>query len=90
MLFILSLTYTTAPLAVVLSALELESSFALKDFLQEDENKSAAELVLEVKEGECVEFKATKENTKRNQVFKEGVNFDAIANVIVNSYSAKE
>jgi len=84
-LYLLSITYTTAPLAVVLSALELESSFALKDFLKEAGNESAADLVSDVKEGECVDFKLTKDNTRRNRVFKEGVSFDAIANIIVAS-----
>lgn len=89
-LFLLSITYTTAPLAVVLSALELESSFALKDFLKEDGNESAADLVAEVKEGECVEFALTKENTRRSRVFKEGVHFDALASIIVNASSVRE
>lgn len=81
-LTLLSLTYITTPLAVVLSALDLKSSFALKDFLQEDGNEHVAALVKEVKEGECVDFMPRKENTRRNRVFKEGVGFDSIANII--------
>ena len=77
-------------MAVVLSALELESSFALKDFLKEDGNESAADLVAEVKEGECVEFALTKENTRRSRVFKEGVHFDALASIVVNASSVRE
>lgn len=84
-LSLLSLTYTTTPLAVVLSALDLKSSFALKDFLQEEGNEASAALVAEVKEGECVEFRPRKENTRRHRVFKEGVNFDSIAHMLENS-----
>jgi len=68
----------------------MESSYALKDFLMEAGNESAASLVSNVREGECVEFKHSKDNTRRNRVFKEGVNFDAIANMIMATSAAKE
>lgn len=79
---LLALTYTTAPLAVVLSSLKLESSFALTDFLNEKGNEECQKIVKAVKEGECVDFVLTKDNTKRTNVFKEGVGFDAIASII--------
>lgn len=89
-LSLLSLVYKTAPLVVVLSALELTSSFALKDFLNEDGNEHVADLVAEVKEGECVDFRPRPENTRRTRVFKEGVNFDSVANVLAKTYLARE
>lgn len=89
-LSLLSLTYATAPLAVVLTALELKSSYALKDFLKElsDDNDT---VVKEVKENDLrVEFQSTAANTRRTRVFKDGVHFDALASIIVNAGAAKE
>ena len=89
-LSLLSLTYATAPLAVVLTALELKSSFALKDFLKELSDGQDT-VVKEVKENDLrVEFQSTAANTRRTTVFKDGVHFDALASIIVKAGAAKE
>mmetsp|Transcript_28445 Transcript_28445/g.43642 ORF Transcript_28445/g.43642 Transcript_28445/m.43642 type:complete len:220 (-) Transcript_28445:211-870(-) len=41
-------------------------------------------------EGDQVYFKATADNTKRNRVFQEGVNFHAISNMMISTTTAAE
>jgi translation initiation factor 3 subunit K len=68
---VLALSYRTAALSMVLSALNLKSGDALV-------NLACVESVT----GDVVTFVATAENTKRNRVFQEGVNFAAISSMM--------
>ena len=68
---VLALSYRSAPLTIVTAALDMEDSAAIAKF----EN-------VEVVEGGSVNFVPTTDNTKRDRVFQEGVNFSAISNLL--------
>jgi hypothetical protein len=68
---VLALSYRTAALSMVLSALNLKSGDALVQMA-----------CVESVSGDVVTFVATADNTKRNRVFQEGVNFAAIASMM--------
>jgi translation initiation factor 3 subunit K len=68
---VLALSYRTAALSMVLSALNLKSGDALVQMA-----------CVESVSGDVVTFVATADNTKRNRVFQEGVNFGAISSMM--------
>ena len=68
---VLALSYRTAALSMVLSALNLKAGDALV--------KMAC---VESVTGDVVTFVTTADNTKRNRVFQEGVNFAAISSMM--------
>lgn len=70
---VLALTYRTASLSKVLAALNMSSGDAISKL-----NHSSVESV----SGDKVVFVATADNTKRNRVFQEGVDFGAIASMM--------
>jgi hypothetical protein len=70
---VLALSYRTASLSMVISALDLSSG--------NDITKLNNPLVESVN-GDIVSFVATADNTKRNRVFQEGVNFSSIASMM--------
>jgi len=96
----LAKTYRSAPLSVVLTATDLGDAVALEAFgskvaLQVDSAEEAGEEtdggsenrspVVEKVEGDVVTFAASADNTKRDRVFKEGVNYDAVALLMANT-----
>eukprot|EP00980_Cylindrotheca_fusiformis_P009339 scaffold2047_cov129-Cylindrotheca_fusiformis.AAC.18 len=70
---VLALTYKTASVSKVMSALNVKSEDAISKL-----NDKCVESVT----GEKVIFVASADNTKRNRVFQEGVNFGAIASMM--------
>jgi translation initiation factor 3 subunit K len=70
---VLALTYRTSSLDKVLAALNMSSGDAISKL-----NHACVESV----SGDTVVFAATADNTKRNRVFQEGVNFGAIASMM--------
>mmetsp|Transcript_26388 Transcript_26388/g.38239 ORF Transcript_26388/g.38239 Transcript_26388/m.38239 type:complete len:259 (+) Transcript_26388:147-923(+) len=79
---ILALSYRTAPLKIVLGALDLDNVDALKNLVQSEDYFKG---VIESVDSSSVLFVASGDNTKRSRVFKEGVHFDAIASLISSS-----
>jgi CSN8/PSMD8/EIF3K family len=71
---VLALSYRTAPLSVVTSALHTDN---------------VAKYVESVN-GDTVSFPATPDNTKRGRVFQEGVTFTEIATLMSKTRAAKE
>jgi hypothetical protein len=71
---VLQLSYRTAPLSVVQSAL----------------NTQNVDKYVESVNGDLVSFAATADNTKRGRVFQEGVTFSEISNLMSNTRVAKE
>ena len=69
----LALSYRTAPLSTVLVALNVTSGDEIRRL-----NHSSVESVT----AETVSFVPTADNTKRNRVFQEGVNFSAISSLM--------
>jgi translation initiation factor 3 subunit K len=69
---VLALSYRTAALSMVLSALNLKSGDAALVQMA----------CVESVTGDVVTFVATADNTKRNRVFQEGVNFAAISSMM--------
>mmetsp|Transcript_11956 Transcript_11956/g.24900 ORF Transcript_11956/g.24900 Transcript_11956/m.24900 type:complete len:248 (-) Transcript_11956:196-939(-) len=86
-LSLLALTYRTAPVSVVLPALDMKESSELSKFVSGNE---IAKGVVESVEGESVYFVATANNTKRDRVFKEGVNFSAVSAMVSKGAVARE
>lgn len=70
---VLALTYKTASLSKVSAALNVKSGDAISKL-----SNTSVEAV----SGDKVVFVAASENTKRNRVFQEGVNFGAIASMM--------
>jgi translation initiation factor 3 subunit K len=70
---VLALTYKTAKSSQVLAALKMTST---------DEISKLSHPCVESISGDVVVFTASAENTKRNRVFQEGVNFGAIASMM--------
>jgi translation initiation factor 3 subunit K len=68
---VLALSYRTAALSMVLSALNVKSGDVLVKLA-----------CVESVTGDVVTFVATADNTKRNRVFQEGVNFGAISSMM--------
>jgi hypothetical protein len=71
---VLQLSYRTAPLSVVQSALNTQN---VDDYV-------------ESVNGDLVSFTATADNTKRDRVFQEGVTFSEIATLMTKARVAKE
>lgn len=78
---VLALSYTTAPLSVVTGA--INQTDAAVAALQQHAAIASVDLV--AKE---VHFVSTADNTKRNRVFQEGVNFSEISNMMTKSTAA--
>ena len=70
---VLALSYRTAPLATVLNALNVKSGGDISKLSHPNVESVTAE---------TVSFAPTADNTKRNRVFQEGVNFSAIASMM--------
>lgn len=70
---VLALTYRTASLSRVLEALNMSSG---------DELSKLKHPSIEAVDGEKVVFVASADNTKRNRVFQEGINFGAISSMM--------
>jgi translation initiation factor 3 subunit K len=70
---VLALTYKTASVSKVSAALNVNSGIAISKL-----NHTSVESV----SGDKVVFVATADNTKRNRVFQDGVNFGAIASMM--------
>lgn len=79
---VLGLTYLSAPMSVILTALNLGSKKELEDFV--GRNEEAKRGLDSMTDGEVC-FVKTKENTKRSRVFKESVKFDVIANLTTSN-----
>jgi len=86
-LSLLASAYRTAPISVVLPALDMKETSELSNFISGNETTKG---VLETVEGEKVVFCATVNNTKRDRVFKEGVNFAAVSAMITKGAIARE
>ena len=71
-LSLLAHTYRTAPLAMVLAALNVSSL-------------NADDAMVASVSGDTVTFVASPDNTKRSRVFKEGVNYDAISSMMTKT-----
>jgi hypothetical protein len=71
-LSLLAHTYRTAPLAMVLAALNVSSL-------------NADDAMVASVSGGTVTFVASPDNTKRSRVFKEGVNYDAISSMMTKT-----
>mmetsp|Transcript_21175 Transcript_21175/g.39535 ORF Transcript_21175/g.39535 Transcript_21175/m.39535 type:complete len:228 (-) Transcript_21175:66-749(-) len=70
---VLALTYKSASLSKVLASLKLSSS---------DEVLKLKDPCIASIEGDTVTFVSTAENTKRNRVFRDGLSYGAIANMM--------
>lgn len=84
---ILALTYRTAPVSVVLPALDMRETSELKKFVSDDQ---VANGIVETLEGDSVTFVATASNTKRDKVFKEGVSFASVSAMINKGATLRE
>jgi translation initiation factor 3 subunit K len=82
MIKMLARTYRSAPLSVVLAALDLKDGASLADFGSKVVCESEAPIVEKV-EGDVVTFAASAENSKRvGSAFKEGVSYDQVASMM--------
>jgi len=87
MINMLARTYRSAPLAVILAALDLKDADALKEFGSEvmvsEEGSENETPIVENIEGDLVTFAASEENMKRvGSAYKEGVSYDDVASMM--------